>query len=88
MSGWDDGQARSFAKQIAERYQAAWFVLARDIREAVVSQHVLMIVLGQSRDSVNVDDVRALRQAVCRHLAKRHRMMTETAEISAEGADA
>lgn len=83
MSGWDDAQARLFAKQIADRYKAAWFVLATDIREAVVSQHVLMIVLGQSREAVDVEDVRAMREAVCRHLLKRHGMKTETAEYLA-----
>lgn len=80
MSGWSDIQARSFAKRISERYQAAWFVLTNDIREATVSEYVICVVLGQEKPSVNVEDVRVLRQAVCRHLASRHRMPTEAAE--------
>ena len=80
MSGWTDIQARSFAKRISERYQAAWFVLTNDLREAVVSEYVLCVVLGQDKTAVNVEDVRALRQAVCRYLAARYRMPTEAAE--------
>jgi hypothetical protein len=80
VSGWSDGQAKGFAKRIAARYQAAWFVLTNDLREAVVSEFVLLVVLGQEKVAVNVEDVRELRQAVCRHLATRHKMMTEAAE--------
>jgi len=28
VSGWSDGQVRTFAKQIAGKYQPAWFLLA------------------------------------------------------------
>jgi hypothetical protein len=80
MSGWSDDQAKSFAKRIAERYKAAWFVLTNDLREALVSQFVLLVVLGQEKVAVEVAEVRELLQAVYRHLATRHKMMTEAAE--------
>lgn len=80
MSGWDKSQVRFFAKQIAEKYQPAWFVLAMDVREAIVSDFVLNIVLGQIKEAVNIEDVRALRIAICKRLASNHRMRTETAE--------
>lgn len=76
---WDNGQARSFAKRIAERYGAAWFVLTMDIREAVVSEFVLSIVLAQVKTDVKVEDISALRNAICQQLLKRYRMKTETA---------
>jgi hypothetical protein len=57
--------------------------LTNDLREAVVSEFVLLVVLGQEKSAVEVEDVRALRQAVCRHLAMRHKMRTETAETEA-----
>jgi len=78
---WSDSQAKSFAKRIAERYKPAWFVLTNDIREAVVSEYVLLIVLAQAKDAIEVDAIKAFRRAVCQHLATQHRMMTETAEM-------
>jgi hypothetical protein len=44
-SGWSNGQVRMFAKRLAGKYQASWFVLAPEIREALVSECVLLIVL-------------------------------------------
>ena len=79
MSGWADSQARGFAKQIAQRYQAAWFVLTNDLREAVVSEYVLLVVLAQDKATVEIEGVRALREAIYRHLAKHYRMPTEAA---------
>jgi len=80
VSGWADSQARSFAKRIAERYQAAWFVLTNDLREAVVSEYVLLVVLGQDKPAVEIESVRELRGAICRHLAKHYKMSIESAE--------
>lgn len=76
MGGWSDGQVRMFAKQIAEKYKEAWFVLTPVIREAVVSEFVLMIVLGigQNKTAVEVEEVRALRIAICRRLRAHHCM--------------
>jgi len=82
VRGWTDSQARGFAKRIADRYQAAWFVLTNDLREAVVSEFVLLVVLGQEKSAIEVEAVRDLRQAVLRHLTKLHRMMTDAAEES------
>lgn len=79
MSGWSDGQVRTFAKRIADKYRAAWFVLAPEIREAVVSEFVLLIVLGQEKVAIEVEEVRALREAICLRLMSHHRMATETA---------
>lgn len=78
MSGWSDGQVRMFAKRIADKYRAAWFVLAPEIREAVVSEFVLLIVLGQDKVAVSVDEVRALRIGICQRLKSHHRMSTDT----------
>jgi hypothetical protein len=79
VSGWSDGQARSFAKRIADKYRPAWFVLAPEIREAVVSEFVLLIVLGQDKVAIGVEEVRALRTAICARLKSHHSMATETA---------
>lgn len=82
--GWDKGQAKSYAKRIADKYRAAWFVLAPEIREAVVSEFVLSIVLGQVAEQVGVEDVRSLRTEVCKCLASRYHMRTETSDQHAE----
>jgi hypothetical protein len=78
---WSDSQAKSFAKRIAERYKPAWFVLTNDIREAVVSEHVMLVVLAQDAVTVEVEAITQLRRAVCRHLFVQHKMGTETGEL-------
>jgi len=84
VSGWSDGQVRTFAKQIAGKYQPAWFLLAPELREAIVSQFVLLIVLAQEKIAIEVAEVCALRTAICLRLKSHHRMATETSAAHEE----
>lgn len=68
MSAWDAGQVRMFAKQIADKYGAAWFMLAIPARAAIISHHVLMIVFSQRSGKVDIDDVRELRILIVERL--------------------
>lgn len=61
MSGWGKGQFKMFAKDIKEAYPGkAWSLVAEELREAVLCEKVLGVVLGQDRESVVIDDIQAL----------------------------
>ena len=78
MSGWSDGQVRVFAKRIADSKEGrAWWAFPYEIREAIISEVVLSIVFGQDKGSIQIEDVRALRIAICKRLAEHHKMPTE-----------
>ena len=81
MSAWDDGQVKLFAKQIADDYKTAWWSFHAKIRDALVSHHVLMILLsqrGQGPGSLHRDDVRELRTLIVQKLADKHNMRIES----------
>ena len=76
MSDWNLGQVRMFAKQIADSPEGkAWWSFHPKIRNAILSHHVLMIVLMQRGSaSVCIDDVRELRILIEQRLDKHHNM--------------
>jgi hypothetical protein len=76
VSGWDPGQVRAFAKQIAESAEGqAWPVLGPTLRDAIVSHHVLMVVLSQrGSSSIDIDDIRELRAMLHERLAAKHNL--------------
>jgi hypothetical protein len=76
VSAWDAGQVRMFAKQVADKYSKAWFMIAPDARNALLSHHVLMIVFSQRNGTIDVDDVRELRIAIEERLRTHHSMGT------------
>lgn len=76
---WTRQQAKSFAKRIAESKQgrACWWAWPTEVREAIVSEFVLLIVLGQDKGAVEIEAIRALREMVCEELEQRYRMPVE-----------
>lgn len=76
MSAWDSGQVRLFAKQIAESPEGkAWWAFPPTIRDAIISNHVLMLLFSQRGEStVCVDDFREVRIAIKERLAKHHNL--------------
>lgn len=61
MSGWNRAQYKAFAKDLKAAYPGkAWSLLVDELREAVLCERVLRIVLGQERAAVVVEDVQAL----------------------------
>jgi hypothetical protein len=61
MSGWGRGQFKMFAKDIKQAYPGkAWSLIVDELREAVLCEKVLSVVLGQDRESVVIDDIQAL----------------------------
>ena len=78
MSAWDAGQVRMFAKQIAESPEGrAWWAFPIQIRNAIISHHVLMVMFSiRGEETINVDDVRELRILIEQRLAEKHNMKT------------
>lgn len=76
MSAWDPGQVKMFAKQIAESDEGrAWWAFPDKIRNAIISHHVMMVLLSiRGQENVCIDDVRELRVAIERRLAEKHNM--------------
>ena len=74
MSAWEPQQVKMFAKDIAERYGSAWSLLGHEIRNALISHHVLMTMFSQRDRQIHVDDVRELRIAIEERLSKHHNM--------------
>lgn len=73
-NGWNDGQIREFAKRFAYANKAAWHAYVPDVREALIDSFVLLIVLGQDRSGVSVDEIRSLRMRLGARLADKHQM--------------
>ena len=78
-SGWADGHVREFARRFAALHRPSWPVLVPDLREALIDSFVLMVVLGQSGDSVGVGEIRSLRTRLATQLAEHHKMPNPTA---------
>lgn len=76
MSAWDAGQVKLFAKQIAVSDEGkAWWSFHAKIREAIISHHVLMLVLSQrSVTPICIDDVREVRILIEERLASYHNL--------------
>ena len=75
---WNAGQVRMFAKQLAEKYGPAWFTLVHEVRNAILSHHVLMIVFSvRGADAIDVDDVRELRILIQERLEKHHNLKVD-----------
>lgn len=76
---WSPQQAKSFAKRIVESKQgrACWWAWPSEIREAIVSEFVLLIVLGQDKGSVEIEAIRELREMICEELERRYKMPVE-----------
>lgn len=80
MSGWSDGQVRDFARRFAERHRPCWPAYVSDVREALIDQHVLLIVLGQDRLGVDLGEVRSMRDRLASALATKYGMRNPTAD--------
>ncbi len=61
MSGWSDGQVREFARRFARSHRACWPAYVPTVREALIDSFVLLVVLGQDRSDVAVEEVRSVR---------------------------
>jgi len=68
MAAWSKDQEKFFAKQVRARIGDAWDWLVPEVREALVAEHVLMVVLGLVRQDIQVEDVRVLLVGVRREL--------------------
>ena len=73
---WDPGQVKMFARQIADSPEGkAWWAFPAEIREAIISHRVLMIVLSvRGQEAIEVDDVRELRILIAERLAAHHNL--------------
>ncbi|HSX23020.1 MAG TPA: hypothetical protein VLE97_09625 [Gaiellaceae bacterium] len=80
MSAWDADQVRAFARQIADAYKESWWSFHAKIRDALVSHHVLMILLSQRGQvgGIHRDDVRELRSLIVDKLADKHGMRIDS----------
>lgn len=67
-AAWNRDQEKFFAKQVRDRIGDAWDWLVPEVREALVAEHVLMVVLGLVRQDIHVEDVRVLLVGVRREL--------------------
>ena len=62
---WDKRQFKAFAKDIKDAYPGkAWGLLVDEMREAVLCERVLRIVLGQDKEAIKVEDIQTLYQGV------------------------
>ena len=57
---WTVRQCREFARQLRSSIGDGWRWLTADVREALIAQKVLLIALGQDRDTILVDHLRQL----------------------------
>lgn len=81
MTGsWTDGQVAEFAKRFACANKACWPAYVNDVREALIDSSVLLIVLGQDRHGVAIEEIRALRSRLGARLAAKHSMANPIAE--------
>lgn len=58
--GWNRAQVKLFAKAIRSNIGEGWRFLTPEIREAVIAQKALGVVMQQAAESVRVEDVSAL----------------------------
>lgn len=70
MSGWSDGQVREFARRFARSHRACWPAYVPTVREALIDSFVLLVVLGQDRSGVAVEEIRSLRSRLGARLAR------------------
>lgn len=82
MAGWEDRQVAEFARRFAFTNKACWPAYVDDVREALIDSFVLLVVLGQAREAVSVDDVRSLRTRLGTRLAEKHQLPNPTANES------
>lgn len=74
---WTRQQATSFAKRIAESETGrAWTVLSAPLREAVIGNFVLGIVVGQDSEAVEVSAITDLYAMVIEALARRRMVVS------------
>jgi hypothetical protein len=66
--GWNTQQAKSVAKALDRVVGDGWRYLTPEVRSALIAKAVLMVILGQVKDSVLVSDVQALLDDVTREL--------------------
>jgi hypothetical protein len=85
VSGWTDGQVREFAKRFADINHPMWPVLVDALREAIIDSFVLLIVLGQDRGDVQVEEIRSMRTCLAIRLAVHHKMPNPTADLITHG---
>ena len=73
---WDAGQVKMFAKQLASSDEGkAWWLLHPTLRTAIISHHVLMLVLSQrGATPVCVNDIREVRNLIEERLASHHNL--------------
>jgi hypothetical protein len=80
---WTDQQVREFGSRFAAANKAIWPAFVDDVREALIDSFVLLLVLGQDRDGVRVEEIRSLRTRLAVRIATHHRMPNQTAESAA-----
>jgi hypothetical protein len=80
---WTDQQVREFGKRFAFAERATWPAYVDDVREAKIDSFVLLLVLGQDRDDVRVDEIRSLRTRLAVRISAHHQMANPTAESAA-----
>lgn len=64
---WTKHQHKLFAQDIRDTWKGKpWTMLTEELREALVAEKALLIVLGQddSKDSLRVEDIRQLAQGI------------------------
>lgn len=78
MTGWSKAQAAMMARRIRDGAEGrAWPLLVPAARSAFVSEYVLMVVFGQEKGAIQVEDIRDLREMICTELRTKHRMEVE-----------
>lgn len=73
-------QVREFAKRFAYANKAAWHAYVPAVREALIDAFVLLVVLGQDRAGIQVEEVRSLRCRLGVRLAAHHHMSNTIAD--------
>lgn len=85
MSGWTDGQCSEFARRFARSPEGrAWFFFVDDVRDALIDQFVMNIVLAQEKGEIQVADIRSLRARLAARLATKHHLSSPHYEIERE----
>ena len=60
MTGWTDRQVKEFSRGLRKAVGDGWRWLTGGVRQALVAERVLQIVLGQHRAVVEIADVESL----------------------------
>jgi 5-formaminoimidazole-4-carboxamide-1-beta-D-ribofuranosyl 5'-monophosphate synthetase len=80
MGHWTNAQVNEFAKRFANANKATWPAYVDDVRDAMIGNFVLEVVLSQDRVDVSVVAVRSLLGKIAARLSRKHHMSSSLGE--------